>query len=194
MAQNTQNNQKNRCSRCVWDTTYEAYHDTERGVPVYDDRILFEFLVLEWAQAGLSRITILRKREWYRQAFKDFDPLLWAELPDMYLESLRDDERIVRNKLKIYSVRKNAKVFVAIQEEFGSFADYLRGRVDHTPVISYHKTVDECPATSELSDQISHDLKRRGMSFVWSTIVYAYLQAVGVVDDHVLSCRTRKSR
>jgi len=189
-----QNKDLNRCPRCVWDPLYEAYHDDERGVPVYDDRVLFEFLVLEGAQAGLSWITILRKREWYRKAFKNFDPQQCSQLDDDYLESLRDDASIVRNKLKIYSVRKNAKIFLAIQAEFGSFSDYLRWRVDHTPVISYHNTLDECPTTTELSDQISKDLKRRGMSFVWSTIMYAYLQAVGVVDDHILSCHKRKSR
>jgi len=115
------------------------------------------------------------------------------QLDDGYLESLREDISIVRNKLKIYSVRKNAKIFLAIQVEFGSFSNYLRWRVQDTPIINQWKTPDACPTTTQLSDQISKDLKRRGMSFVWSTIVYAYLQAVGVVDDHILSCHKRKS-
>lgn len=182
-----------RCTWCEWDEQYIAYHDNEWWVPVYDDLTLFEFLILEWAQAGLSWITILRKREWYRKAFKNFDPVICADLSDTYLESLKEDTSIVRNRLKIASVRKNAKVFLAIQKEFGSFSKYLRWRVDGTPVINHWKSLDQCPATTVLSDQISKDLKKRWMSFVWSTIMYAYLQAVGVVDDHILGCRKRKT-
>ncbi len=180
-----------KCSRCLCSPQYEAYHDDERGVPVYDDQVLFEFLVLEWAQAWLSWSTILNKREGYRSAFHGFDPFLCAELTDEYLESQRENAEIVRNKLKIFSVRKNALVFLEIQKEFWSFSDYLWWRVDGKQIVNEWGDLSEVPATTELSDALSKDLKKRGMSFVWSTIIYAYMQAVGVVDDHVKGCWKR---
>jgi len=182
----------NRCERCESSDLYRAYHDDERWVPVHDDNTLFEFLILEWAQAWLSWITILQKREGYRKACKNFDPIACSKLSDAYLEWLRTNASIVRNKLKITSIRKNALVFLQIQEEFGSFDAYLRWWVDNKPIVNNWKRLDQVPATTELSDTISKDLKKRGMNFVWSTIMYAYLQAVGVVDDHVNSCWKRK--
>ena len=185
---------KIKCSRCLWSPLYEAYHDNERWVPVHDDRVLFEFLVLEGAQAGLSRITVLKKREGYRKVFHEFNPDICAQLTDAYLESLRENPEIIRNKLKIFSVRKNARVFLTIQQEFWSFSDYLWWWVWGKQIVNTWKTLDEVPATTELSGMISKDLKKKGMSFVWSTIVYAYMQAVGVVDDHVESCWKKSKR
>lgn len=178
----------NRCSWCEWSDVYREYHDIEWWIPVYDDLVLFEFLILEWAQAGLSWSTILNKRAGYKKAFKNFDPKICSKLTDIYLESLREDASIVRNKLKIYSVRKNARVFLDIQKKHGSFSDYLRAWVDHSPIINHWKTLEECPASTDLSELISKDLKKKWMTFVGSTIIYAYLQAVGVVDDHVVWC------
>ncbi len=180
---------KKRCWRCESSDLYKAYHDNERGVPVYDDTVLFEFLVLEWAQAWLSWNTILQKREWYRKAFKNFDPKACSILKDAYLDSLKDDASIVRNKLKIASVRKNALVFLQIQKEFGSFSAYLWWRVDDKQIKNTPKELSDVPAISDLSENISKDLKKRWMSFVGGTIMYAYLQAVWVVDDHVRECR-----
>ncbi len=177
---------KARCHWCPDDQPiYVAYHDQEWGVPVYDDRILFEFLILEGAQAGLSWYTILKKREGYRRAFCDYDSERVAAMSDEELESLREDEGIVRNRLKIYSARKNARVFLAIQKEWGSFSDYLWSHVNGDVVT---RESDKLIVHSPLSDTISCDLKKRGMSFVGTTIMYAYLQAVGVVDDHDKSC------
>ncbi len=184
---------KKRCNWCESDDAYRSYHDDERGVPVYDDQVLFEFLILEWAQAGLSWKTILNKRAWYREVFYNFDAQVCATLSDEYLQEALKNPAIIRNKLKVRSVRKNAKVFLAIQSEFWSFSAYLRERVDNVPVINNRKDLTEVPASTPLSDKISKDLKKRGMSFVWTTIVYAYLQAVGVIDDHVKDCRKRKT-
>ncbi len=181
-----------RCNRCLWSDEYILYHDDERGEPVYDDCILFEFLVLEWAQAWLSWSTILHKRAWYKKAFKNFDPILCSKLSDAYLDWLKNDASIVRHKLKIYSVRNNANVFIHIQEEFWSFSNYLRSRVDNKQVVNHRTTLDQCPAFTPLSETISKDLKKRGMKFIGWTIMYAYLQAVWVVDDHVLDCWKRK--
>ena len=168
-----------------------AYHDTEWGVPVHDDRLLFEMLTLEGAQAGLSWDTVLRKRQGYRQAFLDFDVAGVAAMSDAALEALRDELGIIRNRLKIYSTRLNARGVLAIQREFGSFSDYIWRYVDGRPVINDFATSEDVPASTPLSDQISADLKKRGFRFVGSTITYAFMQGVGLVDDHVRWCWCR---
>lgn len=179
-------------TRCAWVAAdkpdYVAYHDHEWGVPVHDDRHLFEMLILEGAQAGLSWYTILKRREGYRKAFLKFDAKKLAKLSDAELEKILTTGDIIRNRLKVWSVRKNAAAFLAIQTEFGSFDAYLWGFVDGTQVVNRPRTMREVQATTPLSDRISKDLKKRGMSFVGSTIIYAYLQAVGVVDDHFAGC------
>ncbi|WP_286237626.1 DNA-3-methyladenine glycosylase I [Neptuniibacter halophilus] len=167
---------------------YAQYHDNEWGVPVYDDQHLFEMLILEGAQAGLSWETVLRKRDGYRQAFHQFDVQRVADMSDAELEALRANPAIIRNKLKIFSARKNARVFLQLQQEFGSFSDYLWAYVDHKPQINHWQSFDEVPVTTEISDRISKDLKKRGMSFVGSTIIYAYMQGVGLVNDHLTEC------
>ena len=167
---------------------YAHYHDDEWGVPVYDDRLLFEMLILEGAQAGLSWETILRRRAGYRAAFHDFDCEKVMAMRDEELEALRADEGIIRNRLKIYSARKNAIIFRQIKDEFGSFSNYLWAYVDHQPVINHWRDFSEVPVTTPTSDALSKDLKKRGMSFVGSTIIYAYMQAVGLVNDHIQSC------
>jgi len=178
--------------RCTWvpdgDDLYAAYHDTEWGVPTHDDRELFELLILEGAQAGLSWRTILGRRDGYRRAFDDFDVKKVAKYDEARIRKLLSDVGIIRNKLKVRSAIRNARVFIEIQKEYGSFATYLWNWVDDTPIINSWKTVSEVPATSELSDAISKDLRRRGMNFVGSTIIYAYLQSVGVVNDHTIDC------
>lgn len=177
--------------RCGWsqgDPLYIEYHDTEWGIPVHDDRRLFEFLILEGAQAGLSWITILRKRESYREAFDGFDPAKVARYDDKRLSRLLENPGIVRNKLKLASAVKNARAFLAIQKEHGSFDRYLWQYVDGKPVASRFRSLSEVPASTPLSDQLSKDLKRRGFNFVGSTIMYAYLQATGVVNDHLVGC------
>jgi len=167
---------------------YGVYHDEEWGVPVHDDRLLFEMLILEGAQAGLSWETILRKREGYRTAFHGFDIARVAGMGAAELEALREEPGIVRNRLKIYSTRKNARAFIAMQEEFGSFDTWLWGHVDGEPIINRPKSFADVPVSTPLSDAISKALKKRGMSFVGSTIIYAYLQATGVVNDHGKGC------
>ena len=167
---------------------YADYHDAEWGIPVYDDRMLFEMLILEGAQAGLSWETVLRKREGYRRAYQGFDVQKIAKMPDAELKALRTDKSIIRNRLKIYAARKNAHVFIQIQEEYGTFSEYLWTYVDGKPIINYWQSFDEVPAKTVISDAISKDLKKRGMSFVGSTIIYAYMQAVGIVDDHIKGC------
>lgn len=182
--------------RCDWagdDPVYVKYHDEEWGKPVYDDRKLFEMLILEGAQAGLSWITILKRREGYRTVFQDFDLDYCANLSDDTLESLREDSRIIRNKLKIYSVRSNALAFKTIIEDYGSFSTYLWNFVDHQPIVNHFKSLEEVPAKTELSDRISKDLKKRGFKFVGSTIVYAYMQAIGLVNDHLVDCFSRNT-
>jgi len=171
---------------------YAIYHDEEWGKPVHDDQVLFEFLILEGAQAGLSWYTILSRREGYRKAFKGFDPTKVSQMTDEELERLRSDEGIIRNKLKIYSARKNAVVFLRIQEEFGSFDHYLWGFVNYKPIVNHHHTFDTMPVSTDISDALSKNLKKRGMSFVGTTIMYAYMQAVGLVDDHLESCHVRQ--
>lgn len=177
-----------RCGWCGEEPLYIDYHDREWGVPVRDDRTLFEFLILEGAQAGLSWWTVLQKREGYRRAFAGFDPAAVATFTDEQLAALRNDAGIVRNRAKIASARSNARAFLDMQAEYGRFSDYLWGFVDSRPVINHWQRLDQVPATTPLSDALSKDLKRRGFKFVGSTICYAYLQAVGVVMDHVTDC------
>lgn len=180
--------------RCAWvsaDRLDQKYHDEEWGKPSYYDRYLFEMLILEGAQAGLSWLTILKKREGYRKAFYNFDIQKCLKLEDDYLEGCLEDTGIIRNRLKVYSVRTNAEAFIKVQEEFGSFSDYLWGFVDGKPVVNTFKQLSDIPAKTELSDVISKDLKKRGFKFIGTTIVYAYLQAVGVVNDHELDCDFR---
>lgn len=177
-----------RCPWCVGSELYEAYHDTEWGVPEYNDQKLFEMLILEGAQAGLSWITILKRREGYREAFHHFVPELVAAMTEEDQMALLENPKIIRNKLKIKSTVGNAKAFLSIQEEFGSFKAYLWGFVDHQPILNHFVSLSEVPAKTPLSDRISKDLQKRGFKFVGSTIVYAYLQAVGVVNDHLVDC------
>lgn len=177
-----------RCGWCEGNELYERYHDEEWGEPVHDDRKHFEFLLLEGAQAGLSWLTILKRREGYRKAFSDFDPRKVAAFDERDIARLSKDEGIIRNRLKIQSAIKNAEVFLAIQREFGSFDAYIWGFVGGRSVISRPKKLTDIPATSDLSDRVSKDLKKRGMSFVGSTIIYAHLQATGIVNDHIHTC------
>lgn len=177
--------------RCTWpgtDPLYIHYHDTEWGVPVYDDRKLFEFLILEGAQAGLSWITILRRRENYRKAFDQFDPKKVAKYNAAKINSLLKNDGIIRNRLKIESAVKNAKAFLKIQKEFGSFSDYQWQFVNGRPLQNKRGGKNKVPATTEISDAFSKDLKKRGFSFVGSTIIYAHMQAVGMVNDHLEKC------
>jgi len=167
---------------------YADYHDNEWGIPVHEDRHLFEMLILEGAQAGLSWETILKRREGYRNAFHHFDPVKVASMSNDELDALRHNEGIIRNRLKIYSARQNALVFLKIQQEFGSFDRYLWGFVNGKPLISQRQSFKEIPTMTKESDAISRDLKRRGMTFVGSTIIYAYMQAVGLVNDHTADC------
>lgn len=167
---------------------YADYHDNEWGVPVHSDHKLFEFLILEGAQAGLNWELILRKRDGYQRAFKNFDVAIVASMTDSELEALRQNPEIVRNRLKIYSARHNAIAFIKIQEEFGSFDRYIWDFVGGAPLVGGWNDFSEVPATTPVSDAISKDLKKRGMAFVGSTIIYAYMQAVGLVNDHVASC------
>lgn len=169
-------------------TLYAQYHDTEWGIPSYNDQHLFEMLILEGAQAGLNWETILKKREGYRKAFHNFDVIKVSNMTDSELDALREYEGIIRNKLKIYSTRKNAQVFLRIQEEFGSFSKYIWQFVGDSPIINAWEKFEDVPVTTQESDAISKDLKKRGMSFVGSTIMYAYMQAVGMVNDHLTKC------
>ncbi len=180
--------------RCQWagnDPLYIKYHDEEWGKPVYDDATLYEFILLEGFQAGLSWITILRKRENFRKAFDSFDYRKIAKYDDSKLEALRQDAGIIRNRLKILSAKTNALAFMEVQKEFGSFSKYLWAFVNDKPIINHWKRMTEIPATTELSDRISKDLKKRGFKFVGSTIVYAYMQSMGLVDDHENGCWCR---
>jgi DNA-3-methyladenine glycosylase I len=177
--------------RCAWslgDPLLTTYHDQEWGKPVHDDCTLFEFLVLEGAQAGLSWITILRKRQAYREAFAQFDPAAVARFDQKRVAALLGNAGIVRNRLKIESAIKNARAFLQVQEEFGSFARYQWQFVGGEPIVNRPASMKAVPARTELSDAFSKDLKRRGFSFVGSTIVYAHMQAVGMVDDHIAGC------
>ncbi len=178
--------------RCKWSEgvslPYIEYHDTEWGVPVRDDRTQFEFLILEGAQAGLSWSTILNKRDGYRKAFAEFDPQKVARFTKRRVEKLLEDPAIVRNRLKVQSAVTNAKAFLEVQEEFGSFSDYIWEFVDGRPIQNAFRKDSDVPATSPESDALSKDLKRRGFKFVGSTIVYAHMQATGMVNDHVTAC------
>ncbi len=182
------NSEKIRCPWCEKDDLYRNYHDNEWGFPVHDDRKFFEKLILDGAQAGLSWYTILSKRENYRKAFADWDVHKVARFTEKKMEKLLLDPGIVRNRLKIKSAVQNAKVFIGIQKEFGSFDSYVWSFVNHKQIINYPNIMKEVPITSPESDALSKDLKKRGMSFVGSTIIYAFMQAAGLVDDHLFSC------
>ena len=184
--------EKTRCAWCEKDDLYRKYHDEEWGVPVYDDKKLFEFLILETFQAGLSWITILRKRENFRHAFDDFDYKKIAVYTEEKIQELMLDSGIIRNQLKIRAAVSNAIAFMKIQEEFDSFSKYIWGFVDHKPIVNNIKSLSEVKATTEISDVLSKDLKKRGFKFVGSTVVYAHMQATGMVDDHVADCWKRK--
>jgi DNA-3-methyladenine glycosylase I len=181
----------NRCSWCEKDDLYRHYHDTEWGEPIYDDATLFEFLVLETFQAGLSWHTILKKREGFRSAFDQFDYMSIAQYGEDAFDRLIQDENIIRNRLKILATISNAQAFIKIQKEFGSFSTYIWGFVDGKPIINHFNTLSEVPASTSLSDLISKDLKKRGFKFVGSTVVYAHMQATGMVNDHLQSCWKR---
>jgi DNA-3-methyladenine glycosylase I len=178
--------------RCKWaegmNPGYVEYHDSEWGVPVFDDRVQFEFLILEGAQAGLSWSTVLAKRENYRKAFAGFDPAKVARFTQRRVEKLLENPGIIRNRLKVKAAVTNAKAFLAVQEEFGSFSDYIWGFVGGEPIQHRLRKDGDTPATSPESDALATDLKRRGFKFVGSTIVYAHMQATGLVNDHVTSC------
>ncbi|MFC4095463.1 DNA-3-methyladenine glycosylase I [Euzebyella saccharophila] len=179
---------KHRCGWCLGDELYEAYHDQEWGVPVKDDETLFEFLLLESFQAGLSWITILKKRGNFKEAFDHFDYRKIATYDEAKKEALRQNAGIIRNKLKINATVGNAQAFLKVQEEFGSFSHYIWNFVNHQPIKNNVKFYKDAPATTEISDQISKDLKKRGFKFVGSTIVYAFMQATGMVNDHETDC------
>jgi DNA-3-methyladenine glycosylase I len=184
-------------SRCRWaegvSLDYIAYHDKEWGVPVWDDHVQFEFLILEGAQAGLSWSTILNKRDGYRKAFADFDPVKVARFSDKRIEKMLLDPSIVRNRLKVNSAVSNAKAFLKVQKEFGTFCKYIWEFVGGKPIQAKRKKDGDIPATSPESDALSKDLKRRGFKFVGSTIIYAHMQATGMVNDHVTTCFRYKS-
>jgi len=185
---------KSRCSWCLSEQLYIDYHDNEWGVPVHDDLELFECLILEGAQAGLSWITVLRKRENYRKAFDHFDPHKIIKYTPKKIEKLLQNPGIIRNKLKVNSVVTNAKAFLKTQEEFGTFDNYIWQFTDHKVIVNRPKKLGDVPATTPQSDAMSKDLKKRGFKFVGSTICYAFMQAVGMVDDHVMDCWAKKNR
>lgn len=177
--------------RCSWvgnDPVYIEYHDREWGVPVYDDQRLFEMLILEGAQAGLSWITVLRKRQNYRQAFDQFDPEKIIKYDEHKVENLLKNQGIIRNRLKIESVIKNARAYLQVYAEFGTFSKYIWSFADTGPKINHWKNLKEIPASTQQSDIMSRDLKKRGFKFVGSTICYAYMQAIGMVNDHTIDC------
>ncbi|HDP95797.1 MAG TPA: DNA-3-methyladenine glycosylase I [Candidatus Aminicenantes bacterium] len=178
--------------RCAWvplnNSLYVTYHDREWGVPVHDDRLLFEFLVLEGAQAGLSWLTVLRKREHYREAFDGFDPEKVAGYDDARIQSLLQNPGIIRNRLKVRAAVTNARAFLKVRDEFGTFSGFIWGFVDGRPIINAWKSIADVPASTPLSDTISRELQHRGFKFVGSTIVYAHMQATGMVNDHTIDC------
>ena len=176
--------------RCSWakGELDIIYHDTEWGRKTHDEQKLFEYLILEGMQAGLSWSLILKKRDNFKKAFDNFDYNICANYSDEYLESLRKDEGIIRNKLKIYGVRKNARAFIKIQEEFGSFDKYIWNFTNYKIINSNHKNSSDVPSKTELSDTISKDMKKRGFTFVGSTIIYSFMQAIGMVNDHIIDC------
>ena len=182
---------KKRCAWCEKTDLYKDYHDNEWGKPVYDDATLFEFLILETFQAGLSWYTVLVKRDNFRKAFAGFDVQKVAKFSDAKLQVLAEDTGIIRNKLKIKAAVTNAQAFIKVQEEFGSFSKYIWGFVDGKPIDNKPKTLKDVNATTEISDLLSKDLKKRGFKFVGSTVVYAHMQATGMVNDHVEDCWVR---
>ena len=179
---------KHRCGWCLGDPLYEAYHDLEWGVPVKDDDTLFEFLILETFQAGLSWITVLRKRDNFREAFDHFDYRKIAAYDQNKIDGLLENPGIIRNKLKVHATISNAQAFMEVQKEFGSFSDYIWGFVNGQPIKNKLKNYKNAPATTEISDALSKDLKKRGFKFVGSTVVYAHMQATGMVNDHEVNC------
>ena len=179
---------KTRCTWCGDDPLYVDYHDKEWGVPIQDDQTLFEFLILEGAQAGLSWITILRKREAYRKAFDSFNAEKVARYGDGKLDKLLHNPGIIRNRRKVYGARQNARAFLATQQEFGSFSNYIWDFVDGRPLQNHWKSFRQVPTTTPISDRLSKDMKRRGFTFVGSTIMYAHMQATGMVNDHTTDC------
>ena len=182
-----------RCDWCQGDELYERYHDEEWGVPCYQDQKLFELMILEGAQAGLSWITVLRKREGYRQAFEQFNPDKIASYDDEKIEQLLTNPSIIRNRLKVKSAINNAQIFLKVVERHHSFSDYLWRFVDGEPIINSFHHIDEVPASTEVSDRMSKALKKDGFSFIGSTICYAYMQASGMVNDHLICCHCRTS-
>lgn len=180
--------EKIRCAWCLKFDQYIQYHDEEWGVPVHDDQTHFEFLILEGAQAGLSWSTILEKREGYREAFANFDPAKVARFTEARLEKILLDPGIVRNRLKVYATVNNAKRFLEVQKEFGSFDTYIWGFVNNKPIVNKWKSLKEVPATTKESDALSKDLIKRGFKFVGSTVIYAHMQACGLVNDHLIEC------
>lgn len=184
--------EKIRCGWCGSDKLYQDYHDTEWGIPVYDDAKLFEFLLLEGFQAGLSWITILRRREGFRKAFDNFDYKKIAHYGEDKIQALMQDDNIIKNQLKIRASVTNAKAFTEVQKEFGSFSDYFWRFSGGEIIDNQLKILADIPAQTELSDKISKDLKRRGFKFVGSTIIYAHIQAVGMINDHIEDCWVRK--
>lgn len=186
-------NNKVRCEWVGQNPLYVKYHDYEWGREVYDDKVLFEFLILEGAQAGLSWLTILKRREGYRRIFHDFDPRIVAKMSKEETEKALEDPGIIRNRLKVESALRNAKVYLEIQKEFGSFSDYLWRYVDGKPIVGDFDKLEDVPITTQESDKLSKDLKLRGMNFVGSTIIYAYMQAVGLVNDHTNRCFLRQN-
>ena len=180
-----------RCGWCEKDDLYRGYHDTEWGKPVYDDATIFEVLVLESFQAGLSWYTILKKRENFKKAFDDFNYKIISEYSEEKINGLLNDAGIIRNKLKILATINNAKQFQEVQKEFGSFSKYIWRFVDGKPIVNYPKTLNEVPATTDISDALSKDLKNRGFKFLGSTVVYAHMQATGMVNDHLVDCHCK---
>ena len=177
-----------RCAWCEKDDLYRNYHDKEWGKPIYDDETIFEFLILESFQAGLSWYTILAKRENFRAAFDYFDYQKIAQYSEDKVEELIQNTGIIRNRLKILATINNAQKFMEVQKEFGSFSKYIWGFVNHEPIVNRPKTLKEVPATTEISDALAKDLKKRGFKFMGSTVVYAHMQATGMVNDHVENC------
>ena len=183
---------KQRCAWCEKDDLYRNYHDNEWGKPVYDDETIFEFLILETFQAGLSWYTVLAKRENFRKAFDNFNLKKIANYSEDKMAELEEDAGIIRNKLKIKATVTNAQAFIKVQEEFGTFSKYIWGFVDGKPIDNHPKTLSEVKATTPISDALSKDMKKRGFKFVGSTVMYAHMQATGMVNDHVMDCWTRK--
>ena len=184
--------EKIRCSWCEKDDLYRNYHDEEWGVPMYDDQKIFEYLVLESFQAGLSWYTILKKREKFRAAFDDFNYKKIAQYNEEKIAQLMQDAGIVRNRLKILATVNNSQRFLEVQQEFGTFSKYIWSFVDGKPIVNHPKTLKDVPAPSEISDSLAKDLKKRGFKFLGSTVMYAHMQATGMVNDHVADCHCRK--